>query len=83
MAKQNELKRRASELAIELREVLYQLGLDPAVVALVRRHFKVSDGHVLPDGILIREDVLPLRLWDLHLELDNLMCDPAADHPKA
>ena len=73
----NSLERRACALALELREVLHQLARDPEVLARVRRHFKVSDhGQVLPDGFLIREGALPMRIWDLHCELGNLMLDP-------
>ena len=75
----NALERRACALALELRMALHQLARDPEMLARVRRHFKVSehDGQVLPDGFLIQEgSALPMRIWDLHCELNNLMLDP-------
>ncbi len=76
-----ELERRACALALELRMALIQLARDPEVVARVRRHFKVSEHGVLPDGLLIREGALPMRMWDLHCEMDNLMLDPDRSPP--
>lgn len=57
---------------------LIELARDPEVLVRVRRHFKVSehDGRVLLDGCLPREGTLPMCIWDLHRELDNLMRDP-------